>query len=375
MVYCISDTGWADRYDARIDLDGGDILLHSRGGATVGRPPRNTEYEKALRTIVRRLRSGGLPDSNPVAGILLDSAPARRRPEGERLLADAAEVAELPDEQLIRLVRERARTWGQKPGTKGGNSTKALRIRTQGRSPTSLRSTLQLMSWPEAEHQRRLSSAEQRRVAPSHIYSAVSRLLSGAEAPNFAESRDYDVLLPGGERLPPKKVFGLALEEALGIQILPAHFSAGWGQPCFELIQDAGFRIVEKNNAAPTVRDVQEALESLPPDDADQSALEGSLRLVVHFQRERAAGLARRKKAAFIREHGHLFCERCRLDPADAYGSEIGDACIEVHHARTQVKDMEEGHQTELEDLECLCANCHRVIHREMALGVAKGTV
>lgn len=296
-------------------------------------------------------------------------------PKGERLLADAAEVAELPDEQLIRLVRERARTWGQKPGTKGGNSTKALRIRTQGRSPTSLRSTLQLMSWPEAEHQRRLSSAEQRRVAPSHIYSAVSRLLSGAEAPNFAESRDYDVLLPGGERLPPKKVFGLALEEALGIQILPAHFSAGWGQPCFELIQDAGFRIVEKNNAAPTVRDVQEALESLPPDDADQSALEGSLRLVEHFQRERAAGLARRKKAAFIREHGHLFCERCRLDPADAYGSEIGDACIEVHHARTQVKDMEEGHQTELEDLECLCANCHRVIHREMALGVAKGRV
>ena len=47
---------------------------------------------------------------------------------------------------------------------------------------------------------------------------AVSRLVSGEDASNFSASTDYDVLLEDGTRLAPKKVFGLALEDALGIE-------------------------------------------------------------------------------------------------------------------------------------------------------------
>lgn len=54
------------------------------------------------------------------------------------------------------------------------------------------------------------------------------------------------------------------------------------------------------------------------------------------------------------------------MDPHEVYGEDYGDACIEVHHAKTSVQDMEAAHKTKLEDLMCLCANCHRVVHREM---------
>jgi hypothetical protein len=45
-----------------------------------------------------------------------------------------------------------------------------------------------------------------------------------------------------------------------------------------------------------------------------------------------------------------------------------GEACIEIHHAKVQVSEMQSGHITSLEDLQCLCANCHRFIHRQLAL-------
>ena len=62
-------------------------------------------------------------------------------------------------------------------------------------------------------------------------------------------------------------------------------------------------------------------------------------------------------------EHGKLYCEKCKFVPAEKYGDEIGEACIEVHHKKL-IMQMLPGETTTLEDLECLCANCHRVVHR-----------
>ncbi len=213
----------------------------------------------------------------------------------------------------------------------------------------------------------RLSSQQQRAVTPAHIHNAVARLLAGDDAPNFAVSRDYDVLLEDGTRLPPKKVFGLALEEALGIEAFPGHFSAGWSQPCFEIIERAGYRIVAKTALVPTHIEVTTAFKDMPPPPEDRAAVEGNIKLASHMRKERAQGLSKSKKAAFIAEHGRLFCERCGMDPVEVYGSALGIACIEVHHDAVQVKDMTPGHVTTLEDLRCLCANCHRVVHRELA--------
>ncbi|WP_446728945.1 HNH endonuclease [Pseudoduganella sp. OTU4001] len=39
---------------------------------------------------------------------------------------------------------------------------------------------------------------------------------------------------------------------------------------------------------------------------------------------------------------------------------------MEVHHSETQVSQMERGHKTSLDSLQCLCANCHRLVHRQL---------
>ena len=58
------------------------------------------------------------------------------------------------------------------------------------------------------------------------------------------------------------------------------------------------------------------------------------------------------------------------MDPVEAYGGLHGTACIEVHHHAVQVEDMPEAHKTKLEDLQWLCANCHRVEHRLLKIAL-----
>jgi predicted HNH restriction endonuclease len=107
-------------------------------------------------------------------------------------------------------------------------------------------------------------------------------------------------------------------------------------------------------------------IDALPLPADDLGWREGGLIYVTHLRRERADGLAEKKREAFIKTHGgRIFCELCRFDPLAAYG-EFGAACIEVHHAKVAVENMEDGHVTKLEDLQCLCANCHRVTHKHM---------
>lgn len=149
------------------------------------------------------------------------------------------------------------------------------------------------------------------------------------------------------------------LTQALGFQIQPRHFTAGLGSTSFELLAEAGFLIVPKGDPIPAP-DLQISYD-------DRIWSEGQPKLVTHLRKERGAGLAKAKKEQFRAERGRLFCERCDLDPAMEYG-DAGEACIEVHHKKVQVADMAEGHQTQLEDLQCLCANCHRVVHRLLKL-------
>lgn len=96
----------------------------------------------------------------------------------------------------------------------------------------------------------------------------------------------------------------------------------------------------------------------------DREWREGGTKLKSHLKRERAPGLAKAKKAQYRRTHGRLTCENCGLDPVTCYGTEEAETCIEVHHSTMQVSQMSEGHKTTLNDLQCLCANCHRLAHR-----------
>ena len=76
-------------------------------------------------------------------------------------------------------------------------------------------------------------------------------------------------------------------------------------------------------------------------------------------------GLARAKKRAFKREHERLFCEQCALEPEEVYGFDVGEACIEVHH-KLPLDAGPAIRETKLEDLMCVCANCHRIIHYKL---------
>lgn len=115
------------------------------------------------------------------------------------------------------------------------------------------------------------------------------------------------------------------------------------------------------------------SLDSSQPTKSDDSAAidpeyrEGTLRLKTHLRRERHWGLAKKKKVDFIKRHGVLFCEICKINPGEAFGLPIGNAVIEVHHASTTVGEMSDGHITKLSDLQCLCANCHRLVHARIS--------
>lgn len=209
---------------------------------------------------------------------------------------------------------------------------------------------------PHSKSSERLPAEVLVQVTPEYIWKAVELLIGEKQEHKFGESTDYDLIVRGGTRLPPKAVFGVAATLTLGFEILPKHFSGGEGSLCFRLLRESGLAIVPKSEPE------RISHEQFSQDDEDWA--EGKKRLVTHLKTERARGLAPAKKSEFKRLHGRIFCERCGIDPVDHYGTAEAEACIEVHHQTIQIQSMSEGHRTRLEDVQCLCANCHRLIHR-----------
>lgn len=96
----------------------------------------------------------------------------------------------------------------------------------------------------------------------------------------------------------------------------------------------------------------------LDPAEAEIGAKEGRATLRVHMRRERSRKLINDFKASLI----SFACEACGDDMEATYG-ELGTGYIEAHH-KVPVALIEEGETTKLSDLAALCANCHRMIHR-----------
>lgn len=247
------------------------------------------------------------------------------------------------------------------------NKSRELKVRVRtANDATAVLSHLSFDSREEVGHQR-LPAEVLTKTTPEYIYEAVQRILAGEVSHTFGPSTDYDLIADDGSRLPPKAVFGVALSSALGgVPIGPKHFTAGDTSTCFRLLREAGYQVVPKDGPAGALTGDVDA-------DEDGEWSEGKQRLVSHLKRERRAGLAKAKKAQYLREHGKITCERCGLDPVAQYGTSHAEACIEVHHSATFVGDMKEGHKTTLADLNCLCANCHRLVHRLMRTHVSTG--
>lgn len=342
--------------DAHFEVDGNSILFHSRSGAAPGRDGRNADYSPALRLLLERLSRAGVP----VEKAWVDSARVQSIAVDARTILDERDAGLPPSEQFSRMA-SRMQAVGRSADAKSGHGNSTKRIRLQLPTAAGLQGVATLLrgvpSQRDFRSADRLPAIDLQKVTPEHLWHAVQRLQAGYTDHAFSESTDYDVLLENGVRLAPKAVFGLAATGALGHPIQPRHFTAGIGSTCFTMLESSGYTIVPKGEGA--------VVAPVPDVQADREWSEGTPRLRSHLRRERSAGLREAKKAEFRRNNsGKLFCEKCGLDPVDRYASEDGEACIEVHHKRVQVSEMDEGHLTTLEDLQCLCANCHRVEHR-----------
>ncbi len=330
--------------NARVEVDDRGLVIHSRSGTD-----RNRDYRQAVEMILVRLDAAKVRYD-----VHLDSRPVQDQPLASRRLnfPHGGPIAE----RFNILVR------AMNAGSSSNGAWRRILITSTGVSPTALAALVANSPAATARPIGRLPHAALRRVTHEHVDRAVRRLLAGEDAPSFDPSRDFDLLTPDGERLAPKKVFGLALEEALTIDARPEHFTAGLGTPCFRILEAAGYPIIRKDETIPG--------SGIEPMDPDLAAAEGERKLVAHLRRERKPALAAAKRRAVIAELGYLQCERCGLTPSQALGPH-GDAVIEIHHAGTRVADMAAGHITRLADLMCLCANCHRIVHREIRGGAA----
>ncbi|MEC3910065.1 hypothetical protein U5A82_06120 [Sphingobium sp. CR2-8] len=325
--------------NARVEADEQGIIVHSRSGVD-----RNRDYREAMELLLTRLDKAGHPYE-----AYLDSAPVHHLPLNQRRLAFPRSGP--VEERFNPLVR------AMNANSSSNGARRRVLFVVAGLTRSQLVTVANGTGDLESASVSRLPTEQLRKVTAEHVDKAVARLLKGDDAPNFAPSRDFDLLGPSDERLAPKKVFGFALEQALGIVAFPGHFSAGLGTPCFQILEAAGYPIVTKGQAVtpPSV-----------PVDPDLAAAEGNQRLVTHLKRERRPALAAAKRRAMIDQLGYLQCERCKMVPSQELGQH-GDAVIEVHHAKVQVAAMAMGHVTRLADLMCLCANCHRITHREIA--------
>lgn len=100
------------------------------------------------------------------------------------------------------------------------------------------------------------------------------------------------------------------------------------------------------------------------PDEVDEtgtSAIEGRLLVRRALARERDPKLRALKIRQVLRSGRVLRCEVCDFDFARAYG-DLGQGYIEVHHVTPLY--VSGTRETKLDDLACVCANCHRMCHR-----------
>lgn len=97
------------------------------------------------------------------------------------------------------------------------------------------------------------------------------------------------------------------------------------------------------------------------PEFIDPFGYEGDEKYKIHRDRERDPRMRAVKLAAFLNEHGALFCELCHFSFELEYGR-IGQGLIEVHHL-VPLAEMTQQHKTTLDQLMCVCANCHMALH------------
>ena len=119
------------------------------------------------------------------------------------------------------------------------------------------------------------------------------------------------------------------------------------------------------------------ASEALSPFHEEAEFTEGRVITELHSRRERDPRL-RERLLDSRRASDRLFCEMCGTPPPSTNPA-LRDAHFEVHHI-IPLASSTGCRTTRLSDLALLCANCHRMLHRAIALekrwiSIAEGKV
>ncbi len=111
---------------------------------------------------------------------------------------------------------------------------------------------------------------------------------------------------------------------------------------------------------------IRDAISLIEEDEQtyDDSVSEGTALYKWHKVLERNRKIVAQKKKATFDKYGRLVCEACGFDFEARYG-DAGRGFIECHH-RVPLAQIKVSTRTTLDDLALLCANCHRIIHRNI---------
>lgn len=225
------------KYSVETVRDGFDLIIESQGGSTNGRPPRNTDYAKALALHLRRMAELGMVlDDLQVAStraMKLPESERQIRPEGYTL---PLELGALSDFEKLRLAIGRVSAAFGRTKKTGGNPTKKLRLRMRWSDASSMSasSIATMLAHPV--------SAENPTADPKELAERVVRARK--------RMRTKKTIPPKGQKIVPRtsasserhirdpEVIAWVLEEAAGTCEhcgTPAPFKRMGGEPFLEV--------------------------------------------------------------------------------------------------------------------------------------------
>ena len=90
---------------------------------------------------------------------------------------------------------------------------------------------------------------------------------------------------------------------------------------------------------------------------------EGRILTRLHVFKERDRRFVQQVRRRYQNQNGGVLkCEICERIPAEDYGAEAGERCIEAHH-KVPIEQLQPDSTTRVADMAMVCACCHRVIH------------
>ncbi len=208
-----------DELDAKYSVEslseGFDLIIESRGGSTGGRPPRNTDYARALVLHLHRMAELGMVlDDLQVA-----SSDAMRLPEKKRQIrpkgyALPLELSSVSDFDELRLAIGRVTGEHEAKSKKGGNRTKRLRLRMRwtGASKMSADSIATLLAHSDPSEE---PTGDPKELS-ERVERARSRVRSKKAAPPKGQVKVPSTTVTSERYIRDPEVIAWVLEEAAG---------------------------------------------------------------------------------------------------------------------------------------------------------------